>query len=55
MIPMLKQLEAYHIADILDPLEDRKYSGNWTQITSEIERLCSAIEILIDNLRAEIA
>lgn len=54
MIPMLKQLEAYSIVDILDPLEDKKYSGNWVKINREVSIACDQIDILLNNLKTEV-
>lgn len=54
MIPMLKQLEAYPIVDILDPLEDKKYSGNWVKINREVSIACDEIEILLNSLKTEV-
>ena len=54
MIPMLKQIEAYHIVEILDSLEDRKYTGNWEEIELQITTACSEIETLIHHLELEI-
>ncbi len=54
MTPMLKQLEAAHIVAALEPLEDKKYSGDWSEITIEVNKVCSDITIMIDSLEKEI-
>jgi CheY-like chemotaxis protein len=54
MIPMLKQIEAYHIVEILDNLEDRKYAGNWKEIELQITNVNSEVTILIHHLELEI-
>lgn len=54
MIPMLKQIEAYHIVEILDNLEDRKYAGNWEEIELQITIINSEVAILIHRLELEI-
>lgn len=54
MIPMLKQIEAFHISEVLDTLEEKHYSGNWDKIEEKINMACNHIEVLINKLRAEI-
>lgn len=54
MIPMLKQLEAHHIVNILDSLEDGKHSGNWKEINNQITSASSQINLLIEKLKTEI-
>ena len=55
MIPMLKQLEAGHIVDILDTLEDRIYSGNYEKIKSQVAIACDQMDELVSSLKQEIA
>lgn len=55
MIPMLKQLEANHIVDILDTLEDRIYSGDFEKIKSQVTIVCSQMDELVSSLKQEIA
>lgn len=55
MIPMLKQIEAFHISEVLDTLEERHYSGDWNKIQLQIYNVCNSIDVLLEKLRTEIA
>ncbi|WP_417350650.1 ATP-binding protein [Flavobacterium alkalisoli] len=54
MIPMLKQIEAFHISEVLDTLEERHYSGDWNKIQQQIDTVCNSIDVLLEKLRGEI-
>ena len=55
MSPMLKQIEAFEISDILDELEDREYSGNWEIIDQKAAEVCDKTYNLISLLQNDIA
>lgn len=55
MNPMLKQIEAYSISVILDELEDKKFSGNWTIIEQKVTDVCDKMANLMSLLKKEIA
>lgn len=54
MIPMLKQIEAFHISEVLDTLEEKHYSGNWDKIEQQINTACKSIENLLEKLNEEV-
>lgn len=54
MIPMLKQIEAFHISEVLDTLEEKHYSGNWDKIEQQINTACKNIETLLEKLNKEV-
>ncbi|MEE1896698.1 ATP-binding protein [Flavobacterium rakeshii] len=54
MIPMLKQIEAFHISEVLDTLEEKHYSGNWDKIEQQINTACKSIETLLEKLNKEV-
>ncbi|QEE49314.1 response regulator [Flavobacterium alkalisoli] len=54
MIPMLKQIEAFHISEVLDTLEERHYSDDWNKIQQQIDTVCNSIDVLLEKLRGEI-
>ncbi|TRW25384.1 response regulator [Flavobacterium zepuense] len=53
MIPMLKQMEVYSIAEMLMPVEDGTLADK--DIVSYIEDICGRMDILCENLQSEIA
>ncbi|MHA3787401.1 hybrid sensor histidine kinase/response regulator [Flavobacterium hauense] len=54
MIPMLKQMEVFSIVEILEPLEDRTYTMDWTELTAYTENICLKMEALCDAFISEI-
>lgn len=55
MIPMLKQMEVYSIANQLIPLEDRTMDMNWEQMENYVARIITQMENLCDLLKKEVA
>ncbi len=55
MIPMLRQMEIYSIADLLAPLEDRRLIMDTEELVEYIEDVCSRMKTLINALKADIA
>ncbi len=54
MIPMLRQMEVFSIADLLLPLEERTLSMTPQQIIVYVDDICARIETLIVKLRLEV-
>jgi len=54
MIPMLRQMEVYSIADLLLPIEEKTLDFDREQMTAYADGICERIEILSVKLRLEV-
>jgi signal transduction histidine kinase/CheY-like chemotaxis protein len=55
MIPMLRQLEANEIADMLIPLEDGTHAMGWAELHNYVKTVCDKMFTLIEKLEQEAA
>jgi signal transduction histidine kinase/CheY-like chemotaxis protein len=55
MIPMLRQLEVYNIADKLLHLEEKTVDVDYTELTKYVDGICNDMVALCDALQLEIA
>jgi CheY-like chemotaxis protein len=54
MIPMLKQMEVFTIAEMLIPLEDRTLEYSTQEMNEYINNICCRLETLVENLAEEV-